>query len=263
MDDSPSEMAIIEFASVNLRLGADEIYDSLSFTVKEREFVCIVGPSGCGKSTLLRLMGDLITPTSGTISINGLPPSQTWKQIAYVFQSPRLAAWRTAISNVMLGRQLRFGEKSSDPRLVAKAREFLSLVGLEREERKFPLMLSGGERQRVSIARALMVDPDIILMDEPLSALDINNRRRLRAKVLDIWQATKKTVVFVTHDIDDALALADKVIVLSAKPSRIVDIIEVTTPRPRQLDGPELSPLRTRLEALLQDDQDLGAVAAR
>ena len=144
--------------------------------------------------------------------------------------------WRTALGNVTLARELRFGGKP-DAAAREHATALLKMVGLRRDMHKFPLMLSGGERQRVAIARALAVEPEIILMDEPLAALDINTRQRLRQRILDVWQLTAKTIVFVTHDIDDALTLADRVLVLSHKPARIVESVTIRAPRPRAIDA--------------------------
>src|SRR6185295_1047986 len=190
-------------------------YDRLSFSVVDGEFLCILGPSGCGKSTLLRVVGDLLGVDTGTVMVADAPASESWQEIAYVFQSPRLLPWRNAEENVILGQQLRFGGKRSQAEMRAKARELLDLVGLGRDRHKSPAMLSGGERQRVSIARALAVDPRIILMDEPFSALDVKTRRKMRHEIVDIWHRTGKTIVFVTHDVDEALVLADRIIVLS------------------------------------------------
>ena len=240
--------ALVRLRDLRLVLGGVDIYDGLSFDVRQGEFLCILGPSGCGKSTLLRLIGDLIQPTRGEITIEGEPPVAALDKIAYVFQSPRLVPWRTALGNVTLGHELRFGGKADDA-IRARARGLLDMVGLGEDTHKYPLMLSGGERQRVAIARALAVEPHIILMDEPLSALDINTRQRLRGKILDIWKLTGKTIVFVTHDIDDALSMADRVLVLSGKPSRIVDTVTIDAPRPRRVDALSgLAPLRSRLE---------------
>ena len=170
-----------------------------------------------------------------------------------MFQSPRLVPWRTALGNVTLSRELRFGGNVDDAARRQAAR-LLELVGLERDGHKFPLMLSGGERQRVAIARALAVEPEIILMDEPLAALDINTRQRLRGKILEIWEQTGKTIIFVTHDVDDALTLADRVLVLSHKPARIVEIVSIDEPRPRRIDanGP-LRGIRQTLEGQFTD----------
>ena len=209
---------VIEFDHVTRAFGSEEIYRDLTFDIPKGEFTCIVGPSGCGKSTALRLIGGLIAATSGRITVAGLSPEQAWDRIAYVFQSPRLAPWRKAIDNVLLADELRFGRNRKAGR-VEKAQDLLDLVGLADAAGKYPYMLSGGERQRVALARALAVDPDIILMDEPFSALDPNTRSKLRLEIIDIWRKTGKTIVFVTHDIDEALVLADRILVLSRKPT--------------------------------------------
>ena len=216
------------------------------------EFVCLLGPSGCGKSTALRIIGDLLPPGAGRVLVNGKAPVASWSDIAFVFQSPRLAPWRNALTNVLLGAELRFGRAEAKKR-AGKARDLLALVGLADSAHKFPLMLSGGERQRVAIARALAVDPSIVLMDEPFSALDPNTRRRLRAEIERIWQETAKTIVFVTHDIDEALILADRIVLMSNKPTRVLETIPVTAPRPRDIDAePSLRAMRERLVTLFR-----------
>ena len=236
----------ISFENVGLTLGGERIYDSVDFTVGEGEFVCLLGPSGCGKSTSLRIIGDLLRADSGRVLVNGRAPAEGWSEIAFVFQSPRLAPWRSALANVLLGAELRFGKAAAKQR-EARARDLLALVGLSDSAAKYPLMLSGGERQRVAIARALAVDPAIILLDEPFSALDPNTRQRLRAEIERIWLETKKTILFVTHDIDEALVLADRIVLLSNKPTRVLEDIRVAAPRPRDLNA----------------DQDLRAIKAR
>ena len=168
-----------------------------------------------------------------------------------MFQSPRLVPWRTALDNVLLGTELRFGAGDKERRR-ARATELLSLVGLAGDARKYPSMLSGGERQRVAIARALAVDPKIVLMDEPFSALDPNMRSRMRIEMERIWLETGKTVVFVTHDIEEALQLADRTVVLSNKPTRVLEIIELQTPRPRALGDRDLDTHRQKLVKLFR-----------
>jgi len=235
---------------VQLRFGSETIFEDLSFEVRQGEFVCLLGPSGCGKSTSLRLMGDLLQAHSGSVEVAGLPPSQAWDQVAFVFQSPRLAPWRNVIDNVLLGVELRSGRAAAQLQ-SAKAQALLDLVGLGTSAHKFPSMLSGGERQRVAIARALAVDPSIVLMDEPFSALDPNTRLRLRQEIVRIWQETQRTVVFVTHDIEEAIWLADRIVLLSNKPTRVLENIVVDAPRPRHLhQDPSLQALRQRLEHL-------------
>ena len=223
---------IITFDNVGVSFGGERIYDRLSFDVRRGEFVCILGPSGCGKSTSLRLIGGLLDIDSGHVTVDGRAPHEAWAEIAFVFQSPRLVPWRTALDNVMLGTELRFGARDREQRR-SRANQLLRLVGLAGDAHKYPSMLSGGERQRVAIARALAVDPKIVLMDEPFSALDHNMRGRMRTEMEHIWLETGKTVVFVTHDIDEALQLADRTVVLSNKPTRVLEIIELKTPRPR------------------------------
>ncbi|MBL8834020.1 MAG: ABC transporter ATP-binding protein [Rhodospirillales bacterium] len=242
----------ISFDDVRLSLGGDRIYDSVSFSVRAGEFVCLLGPSGCGKSTSLRIIGDLIAADSGAVSVLGRPPKEAWSDIAFVFQSPRLVAWRTAIANVLLGVELRFG-KAEARRRIDRAKSLLAMVGLADSAGKYPLMLSGGERQRVSIARALAVDPTIVLMDEPFSALDPNTRRRLRGEIERIWQETGKTILFVTHDIDEALTLADRIVLLSNKPTRVLEVVDVPAVRPRALKSdPTLIALHERLNTLFR-----------
>jgi NitT/TauT family transport system ATP-binding protein len=243
--------AIITFENVGVAFGGEQIYDRLSFEVQRGEFICILGPSGCGKSTLLRIIGGLLDVNVGRVTVDGHAPRDAWSQIAFVFQSPRLAPWRTALDNVLLGSQLRFGAGDMERRR-ARAAELLSLVGLAGDARKYPSMLSGGERQRVAIARALAVDPKIVLMDEPFSALDPNMRARMRVEMERIWLKTGKTVVFVTHDIDEALQLADRTVVLSNKATRVLEIIELQTARPRALGDPALDTHRQKLAKLFR-----------
>jgi NitT/TauT family transport system ATP-binding protein len=242
---------IISLDSVSVAFGPEVIYDRLSFSVVDGEFLCILGPSGCGKSTLLRVIGDLLSVDTGQVTVAGAPAAQAWQEIAYVFQSPRLLPWRNAEENVILGQQLRFGNKRSRAEMRDKTRALLDLVGLGRDGHKSPAMLSGGERQRVSIARALAVDPRIILMGEPFSALDVHTRRRMRMEIIDIWKKTGKTIVFVTHEIDEALELADRIVVLSAKPTRMLETLQIRTPRPRAPSSAEIETARTRLKRLL------------
>ena len=239
----------IELRDVAVRFGADNIFSGLSLSIAQGEFACLLGPSGCGKSTMIRIMGGLIEPTHGFISVGGRSPQLARGTIAYVFQSPRLVPWRNACDNVGLAIELRtpsVGKNERRERVV----KLLQMVGLGRDVDKFPAMLSGGERQRVAIARALAVDPSIILMDEPFSALDPDTRRRMRADLIRLWQDTRKTIVFVTHDLDEALELADRIVVFSGKPTCILDVVKVAEPRPRTVSA-SVS-LRSTREHLLQ-----------
>ncbi len=226
----------IAFERVGLRLGGVAIYDALSFDVRADEFVCLLGPSGCGKSTALRLIGDLLPPQEGVVLVEGRSPAQAWERLAYVFQSPRLLPWKNALENAAFGLEMRVPAMSAQERRARALRQ-LERMGLAADAGKMPLMLSGGERQRVAIARALALEPDIILMDEPFSALDPNTRARLRQQLVELWQETGKTILFVTHDVEEALTLADRIVVLSPKPAHVVHVVELAQPRPRRLDS--------------------------
>ena len=220
----------------------------VSFEVKPGRFVVLVGPSGCGKSSLLMMMAGLLRPTSGTISISGTPievPDPN--RVGVVFQEPSLFPWLTAEENVEFPLALR-GVARKTRR--AKAGEALQLVGLEGFGSRHPHELSGGMKQRVSIARGLVQDPPLLLMDEPFAALDEQTRMTMGDELLRIWAATGKTIIFVTHSLTEAVYLADEVIVMSARPGRIVDRLEVGLPRPRSfemLGGDTFGSLRDRI----------------
>jgi NitT/TauT family transport system ATP-binding protein len=226
----------IAFEQVGLRLGGVTIYDALSFDVRDSEFVCLLGPSGCGKSTALRLIGDLLPVQGGMVLVEGRSPAEAWERLAYVFQSPRLLPWKDALDNAAFGLEMRVPAMPAGERRM-RAKRQLDRMGLAADAHKMPLMLSGGERQRVALARALALDPDIILMDEPFSALDPNTRARLRQQLVELWQGSGKTILFVTHDVDEALTLADRIIVLSPKPARVVHVMQVAAQRPRQIES--------------------------
>lgn len=220
----------------------------VSFEVKPGRFVVLVGPSGCGKSSLLMMMAGLRRPTTGTMLISGAPidvPDPD--RVGVVFQEPSLFPWLSAEENVEFPLALR-GISKKERR--AKAQEALRLVGLEGFGKRHPHELSGGMKQRVSIARGLVQDPPVLLMDEPFAALDEQTRMTMGDELLRIWTATRKTIVFVTHSLTEAVYLADEVVVMSARPGRIVDRLEVTLPRPRtfeMLSGDAFGNLRDRI----------------
>jgi NitT/TauT family transport system ATP-binding protein len=220
----------------------------VSFDIKPGRFVVLVGPSGCGKSTLLMMMAGLRQQTAGTIAINGAPiPQPDPDRVGVVFQEASLFPWLTAEDNVEFPLALR-GVSKAERR--AKAQDALKLVGLEGFGKRHPHELSGGMKQRVSIARGLVQDPPVLLMDEPFAALDEQTRMTMGDELLRIWAATAKTVVFVTHSLTEAVYLADEVIVMSARPGRIVDHLQVQLPRPRtyeMLSGDAFGSLRDRI----------------
>ena len=202
----------------------------VSLTVQDRQFVTIVGPSGCGKSTLLRLISGLIPPTSGEVRVRGTPVSAPIIGVGMVFQSPVLMPWRTTLDNILFVAEMRgeAGGKYHD-----RALELIELAGLTGFEQKRPHELSGGMQQRVAICRALLLSPPLILMDEPFGALDVITRERMGFELEKIWNVTKTTVIFVTHSISESVLLSDRIIVMSARPGRIVETFEVDLPRPR------------------------------
>ncbi len=206
---------------------------NVSLEIREREFVSILGPSGCGKSTLLKAVGDLIRPTSGSIQIAGQAPSAAREQcqIGFLFQEGVLLPWKNVLENVVFLSGL-----AGRGRDKQKARSLIDLVRLHGFERHMPFELSGGMQQRVSIARALMLDPLLLLMDEPFGALDEITREKMNVELLRIWNETKKTVVFVTHSIPEAVFLSDRVVVMTARPGRIQKVVDVDLPRPRTAD---------------------------
>jgi NitT/TauT family transport system ATP-binding protein len=222
-----------------------EALKDINLQIRRGEFVTFIGPSGCGKTTLMRIIADLEQPTSGTVTVNGVSPRAARLQRAYgyIFQAAALYPWRTIQKNVELPHEIMGVAKAER---AEKARRYLDLVGLKGFEKKFPFQLSGGMQQRASIARALSFDPDLLLMDEPFGALDEITRDRMNEELLRIWHETKKTVIFVTHSIDEAVLLSTKIVIMSARPGRIIDLIESDLPAERNLETRE-SPAAQKL----------------
>ena len=205
---------------------------SVSFEVRDKEFVALVGPSGCGKSTVLNMIAGLIPPTGGEIRLDARPLAGVPPQVGYVFQKDTVFPWRTVHRNVALGLEYRGLSRAERERRV---REAIHLVGLDGFEEAFPATLSGGMRQRVALMRTLIVDPEILLMDEPFGALDTHTKLRLQAQLLELWFAKRPTVIFVTHDLAEAITLSDRVIVMTSRPGRVKLVHEVKLPRPRDV----------------------------
>jgi NitT/TauT family transport system ATP-binding protein len=222
--------------------------------IRPGEFISLIGPSGCGKTTLLRLLADLETPTSGELLIGGLTPhaAREARAYGYVFQAPALLDWRTVLANVTLPLDVmnfpREGRR-------ARAEEMLRLVGLDGFARRYPWQLSGGMQQRVSIARALAFDPPVLFMDEPFGALDEITRENLNMELLRLWRETRKTVVFVTHSISEAVFLSTRVVVMTSRPGRIEGVVDVDLPQPRTFEAredPKFFETATRVRELLR-----------
>jgi NitT/TauT family transport system ATP-binding protein len=208
-----------------------EVFNAFSLHAAPGEFVSILGPSGCGKTTLLNLLSGFQQPVSGTININAKAVRPEMPELGYVFQSPQLFPWLSAIENVRFG--LRMQNILSAKEQVEKSRHYLSLVGLDQSAHKLPYQLSGGMQQRVSLARALALEPALLLMDEPFAALDAITRNNLNEETLRLWSELKQTVLFITHDIDEAVFLADRVVVLGIAPQGIHSEVAIDIPRPR------------------------------
>jgi len=223
----------------------------VTFHVNEGQFICIVGPSGCGKSTLLKMIAGLEKPSSGEIRFEGNPVTSPHHKISMVFQSFALFPWRTVIENVEYGLELKKLHKKDRGKV---ARECLEIVGLSGYEKMYPKQLSGGMKQRVGIARALAVDPEVILMDEAFSAVDEFTAETLREEVSEIHMETKKTFILVTHNVAEAIELSDKIIVLSARPGSVKDIIDVELNRPRDKNHSGFIHIHKRLFSLLKEE---------
>jgi NitT/TauT family transport system ATP-binding protein len=206
--------------------------DHLNLQIKEGEFMAICGPSGCGKTTFLNAVDGLLPINGGQIHLDGKLITKPGHDRAMVFQNASLLPWRTVVKNVAYGLELRRAPRKE---INERVKRFVSLVGLEGFEEAFPHELSGGMQQRCNLARALAADPEILLMDEPFAALDAQTREFMQQELLKVWSQTRKTVLFITHQIDEALFLADRVVVMSARPGRIKAIFDVDIPRPRTL----------------------------
>ena len=207
----------------------------LTFDVKRHEFIAVLGPSGCGKSTLLRQIAGLLRPTSGLLEIHGQPVTEPRDDIGIVFQRPTLLPWFDVLGNVTFPAKHKSGRVTKEEK--ERGRELLKLVDLESFASARVDQLSGGMQQRVGIARALLLDPDILLMDEPFSALDALTRDEMSFELLRIWTASPKTVIFITHSIPEAVLLADRIIVMTARPGAVREILDVPLPRPRSFDS--------------------------
>lgn len=242
----------VSVAGLTKSFSARMAVEGLSFEIGENEFVSVVGPSGCGKSTTLRIVAGLERPTSGAVRVRGRGVSGPVPDAAMVFQSPVLLPWRRTVDNVLFPAEMR-GRASSEHR--ARALELIRLAGLEGFEGRYPHELSGGMQQRVSICRALLLEPFLLLMDEPFGALDVLTRERMGFELERIWSATRSTVLFVTHSINEAVLLSDRVLVLSSRPGRIRSVVPVRLPRPRSastLSDPRFVELAAMVRELIE-----------
>ncbi|WP_336954045.1 ABC transporter ATP-binding protein [Acinetobacter sp. AS167] len=232
------------------------VLNQLDLKIHKREFICVIGPSGCGKSTLSRVIAGLDPYHSGEILVDGQRITGPSPERGMVFQGYTLFPWKTVKENVMFGPRMK---GASQMTAEAHAREWINIIGLDKYENQYPHQLSGGMKQRVAIARALVNEPKILLMDEPFGALDPHTRQKMQKHLMDLWQNIDITIIFVTHDMDEAILLADRIIALKANPGEIKEIIEVDLPRPRSLAlmaTPAFQQLRARVDQLVHAQED-------
>ena len=258
-DINEEKLGRIDAQQISIHLGqgkaAFEAVQSVDFAIKPGEFVCILGPSGCGKSTLLGALAGHITPSHGNLTLDGEPIKNPSPERGMVFQHHTLFPWRSALDNVAFGLKMR-GVNKIERR--AQALEMLKLVGLEDSAKRWPSQLSGGMQQRVEIARVLINKPRLLLMDEPFGALDAQTRLKMQQLLLSIWSRIRTSVVFVTHDIDEALFLADRILVMSPRPGKIIEDLRVDFSRPRNTElvtTPEFMRLKRHCLELLNHEE--------
>ena len=231
--------------------SAQLVFDGVSLDIHRREFICVIGPSGCGKSTFIRIVAGLDEATGGEVLLNGKAVTGPGPDRGMVFQGYTLFPWRTVKKNVMFGLEMAGKHKGT---AEAEARQWLEMVGLSKFENAYPHELSGGMKQRVAIARALANEPRILIMDEPFAALDAQTRCQMQSYLLQIWKKVDVTVLFITHDLEEAAYLADRILVMGANPGRVAEFIENPVPRPRssaQFLSPEYLALKRRLDELI------------
>jgi ABC-type nitrate/sulfonate/bicarbonate transport system ATPase subunit len=229
---------------ISMKFNSMPILEDIRFKVHENEFLVIVGPTGCGKTTMANLLGGLLKPTVGQITMNGQEISPKVHNISFVFQEPSCIPWRTLWKDVTMGLEI----KRADRKTVKKrGKEVIKLVGLEGFEEYFPRQISGGMKQRVAIARAYATDPDFLLMDEPFGHLDAQTRYLMQIEIMRVWEKEKKTVVFITNNIEEAVYVATRIIVFSKLPARIKGEYNLDLPRPRDLTSPEFLKIRSEI----------------
>ncbi|HQD24994.1 MULTISPECIES: ABC transporter ATP-binding protein [Methanoculleus] len=232
---------------------ATQALSGVNLEIRDKEFVCLVGPSGCGKTTLLRIIAGLETATSGSVTVDGHPVIGPDPKRGMVFQEYSLFPWRKVIDNVAFGLEMKGIAKEERHRI---AEHYIEMVGLAQFRNAYPYELSGGMRQRVAIARALANDPDVLLMDEPFGALDAQTRNRMQKELLSLWEQTKKTIIFVTHSVDEAVYLSDRIVVLSPRPGTVREVMEIPWSRPRDRTNAEFAEVRRRVLRMIDETEN-------
>ncbi|MDI9643960.1 MAG: ABC transporter ATP-binding protein [Candidatus Verstraetearchaeota archaeon] len=243
---------VLESVGKTFKSGKDtiEVIRNLSLSVDDGKFLCVVGPSGCGKTTLLKLMCGLLQPSSGRVLVKGNPPDPKRNRFGVIFQEDSLLPWRNVLANVKFGLEITRNKTDIDD----LAREFLSLVGLKGFEEYYPHQISGGMKKRVAIARAMAVDPEIILMDEPFADLDAQTRQILQKELLAVWSKFNKTVIFITHNVDEAVFLAQEIVVLTKRPATVKAVVKVNLEYPRARLSPPFISYREKILGYLHEE---------
>ncbi|PNV62171.1 ABC transporter ATP-binding protein [Clostridium sp. chh4-2] len=241
MIEKECEEIKVEVKHLTKKFGDLLVLDDISFNIKRGEFVCVVGPTGCGKTTFLNLLTKLYEPTSGELLIDGVPADPKKHNLAFVFQEPSAYPWLTVEQNIAFGLQIK---KLPKEEIKTRVNNILRLMGLEKSRKSYPHQLSVSTEQRIIIGRAFAMNPDLLLMDEPYAQMDIKLRYYLEDEVIRLWKETKSTVVFITHNIEEAVYLAQKVLILTNKPAKIKEEINIDLPRPRNFADPEFVTLR-------------------
>ena len=240
-DDRPKKVEVIHLCK---SFGDLKVLDDCNFHVKDGEFLCVVGPTGCGKTTFLNLLSDLIEPTSGEVLIKGEKASPKKHNLAFIFQEPSAFPWLTVEKNIQYGLKA----KQKDKKLIKeKTDRVIGIMGLQKYRNKFPGELSTSAEQKIVIGRAFAMEPDLLLMDEPYGQMDINTRFYLEDEVIRIWKEMKTTVIFITHNIEEAVYLAERVLILTNKPAHIKDEVIVNLPHPRDVNSPEFIEIRNKI----------------
>jgi NitT/TauT family transport system ATP-binding protein len=256
-------VAKLEVSGLGKRFGDLEALRAIDLSVERGAFISVVGPSGCGKTTFLRIVAGLEPASAGEVRLDGRVVREPGGDRGFVFQSDNLLPWRTVLANAMIGPEV---AGRAGPKERQRTLELLKLVGLEGFEHYYPRQLSGGMRQRVNLARALAIDPEILLMDEPFSALDAQTREIMQTELMRIWEQGRKTVLFVTHQIDEAVFLSDRVLVFARRPGRLQETVEVALPRPRALSvkrTPDFVQTVDRIWRLIEDDVRASVIEER
>jgi NitT/TauT family transport system ATP-binding protein len=244
----------LSVAKLNKQFSDLKVLSDINLEIADGEFICIVGPSGCGKTTFLRIVAGLETASAGDVKIDGTVVRNAGTDRGFVFQNDNLLPWRTILDNAMIGPEI---AGNANAEIKRRTIDLLKLVGLAGFEKYFPRQLSGGMRQRVNLARALAVDPKILLMDEPFAALDAQTREIMQTELVRIWEQGRKTVLFVTHQIDEAVFLSDRVFVFARRPGRVSEIVTIDLPRPRALSlkrTPEFARYVDHIWGLIEED---------